>query len=184
MQPFYQGKIDNFCAIYAVLNAIQQVHQIRPLRARDIFNDTLLDLAKNPEEFKAVLEHKTDYVDLVNKMLQALAKQFPLKTQAPFAANASCHDVWQALSEYANPNQARSAVFRFVRYEALNSFALADHWSTTLRMEAGGLHLFDCSLEPKGMYYLQKDDLAQEVALRKRGYFVILPESVRLISLP
>ena len=184
MQPFYQGKIDNFCAIYAVLNAVQVIHQIRPLRARDIFNDTLLDLSKDIDEFKAVLEHKTDYCDLVDKMLLSLAKQFPLKVQAPFAADAPCQDVWQTLTEYANPDTARTAIFRFVRYEALNYFPLADHWSTTLRMDAKGLHLFDCSLEPKGMYQLRKEDLAQTVAMRKNGYFVIPSESVRLLSLP
>ena len=38
MQPFYQGKIDNFCAMYAVLNALQVLFSLTPHQARRIFN--------------------------------------------------------------------------------------------------------------------------------------------------
>ena len=61
VKPFFQGKLDTFCAIYAVLNALRLTHGIRVLKARDILNETLLALAGAPEAFRAVLEQKTDY---------------------------------------------------------------------------------------------------------------------------
>lgn len=45
LKPFYQGKLDTFCAIYAVLNALRLTHSIRVLKAREILNDTLMALA-------------------------------------------------------------------------------------------------------------------------------------------
>ena len=45
VKPFYQGKLDTFCAIYAVLNALRLTHSIRVLRARNILNETLMALA-------------------------------------------------------------------------------------------------------------------------------------------
>lgn len=48
LKPFYQGKLDTFCAIYAVLNALRLTHGIRVLKARDILNETLLALAGSP----------------------------------------------------------------------------------------------------------------------------------------
>ena len=47
LKPFYQGKLDTFCAIYAVLNALRLTHGIRTLKAREIlvrhFSDPQLD---------------------------------------------------------------------------------------------------------------------------------------------
>ena len=69
VKPFYQGKLDTFCAIYAVLNALRLTHGIRVLKARDILNETLLALAGAPEAFRAVLDQETDYLNLVDGML-------------------------------------------------------------------------------------------------------------------
>lgn len=52
LKPFYQGKLDTFCAIYAVLNALRLTHGIRVLKARDILNETLLALAGSPGRFQ------------------------------------------------------------------------------------------------------------------------------------
>ena len=38
LKPFFQGKLDTFCAIYAVLNALRLTHGIQTLKARDILN--------------------------------------------------------------------------------------------------------------------------------------------------
>lgn len=48
LKPFFQGKLDTFCAIYAVLNALRLTHGIQTLKARDILNETLLSLAGKP----------------------------------------------------------------------------------------------------------------------------------------
>ena len=42
LKPFFQGKLDTFCAIYAVLNALRLTHGIQTLKARDILNELSL----------------------------------------------------------------------------------------------------------------------------------------------
>ena len=71
LKPFFQGKLDTFCAIYAVLNALRLTHGIQTLKARDILNETLLSLAEKPGALRAVLEQDTDYMQLVDDMIQA-----------------------------------------------------------------------------------------------------------------
>ena len=90
---------------------------------------------------------------------------FPLRVSAPFDAETACDEVWAALAAYARPEQGRSAVFRFRRYEAFCVRPRADHWTAAHRMEGGVLRFFDCSLEPDGLYHLtrqiMKDDVDQ-----------------------
>ncbi len=70
MKPFYQGKIDTFCALYAVLNSFLLTHSIRTLKARSLFNETLMELAKDPDLFQQVLDQTTDYFEVVDSMIE------------------------------------------------------------------------------------------------------------------
>ena len=88
LKPFYQGKLDTFCAIYAVLNALRLTHGLRVLKARDILNETLMGLAATPQAFRAVLEQETDYCALVDGMLRVQRRSFPLEIRQPFAVTA------------------------------------------------------------------------------------------------
>ena len=58
MHALYQGKIDNFCAMYAVLNAVQVLFGLSPLHARKIFNRAMMEQARDLENFQKILEHK------------------------------------------------------------------------------------------------------------------------------
>ena len=83
LKPFYQGKLDTFCAIYAVLNALRLTHGIRTTRARDILNETLMALAGNPEALRAVLTQETDYLQLVDGiLLLGTSRPSPTKTNS------------------------------------------------------------------------------------------------------
>lgn len=184
MQPFYQGKIDTFCAVYAVLNALQIVHGITPGQARELFNEVLVYESRSEARFRAVLTHRTDYVDMVDHMLGMVSSRFPLRALAPFTPGTPHAEVWRALAGYAAPEARRSAVFRFRRYVPPREAPVVDHWTTAHTMDDAGLHLFDSSLEPSGVYCLKGDTLADRPGLHHREYFVIPPECVRLISLP
>ena len=85
LKPFFQGKLDTFCAIYAVLNALRLTHGIQTLKARDILNETLLSLAEKPGALRAMLEQDTDYMQLVDDMIQARQQRYPLLVEKPFA---------------------------------------------------------------------------------------------------
>ena len=64
MNPAYQGQLDVFCAAYAVINAMRHMNATRLLTCRAILHEALLDAARDEESFCALLEQRTDYVDL------------------------------------------------------------------------------------------------------------------------
>ena len=184
MQPFYQGKIDNFCAMYAVLNALQILFSIGPLQARKIFNRTLLAQAADAATFGRILEHKTDYVSLVDFMLDDVRHhEFPnLGVSAPFGADASCDQVWEALRASARPPMPLVSVFRFLRIAPPSEKPYVDHWTVGHYMDMEGLHFLDCSLEAGALYCLPYAKLTDSRRPLSRDYVVIPPESVRILS--
>lgn len=182
MQPFFQGKIDTFCALYAVLNAFQIMYDITPGKGRELFNEVLVDQSRNEANFRAILSHHTDYVDVVDRMLAMVRVQFPFREAPHFAPDTPCEQVWNALEQYAAPELRRTAVFRFRRYAPPRDTPLADHWTTALNCEGGVLHFFDCSLETCGAYSFSLHSLANRPGSMAREHFVIAPESVRLLQ--
>ena len=118
LKPFFQGKLDTFCAIYAVLNALRLTHGIQTLKARDILNDTLLSLAEKPGALRAVLEQDTDYMQLVDDMIQARQQRYPLLVEKPFAEGeaVSPDALWDACREWLAPGEGRCILFRFLRH--------------------------------------------------------------------
>lgn len=172
MKPFHQGKLDVFCAIYAVLNGLKITHGLRTLRARDILHETLLALSTNQDAFRAVLEQRTDYVRLVDGMLHIQCRKLPLRVERPFADEttrvASGSDaVWNACARWLHGGPSRAILFRFLRYMAPEVPPLNKHWTTVCRMEGDTLHFFDCSHEEEAVYKVT------------RSGFVTRPEDVR-----
>ncbi len=189
MKPFFQGKIDVFCALYAVLNGLKITHQIRTLHARDIFHEALLGISQNPKVFRAVLDQKTDYIALVDAMLTIQSKKLPLEVSRPFESYdtpPSPEKVWRALEEWLGPNVyegeshsitgmrkiqqnnmlGRCVIFRFLRYMRADAEPMNKHWTTAHYINDKGLQFFDCSLEESAIYSL------------KLGQFVTDPKDV------
>lgn len=184
MQAYFQGRIDNFCAVYAVLNALQVLFGLPPLAARRIYNRTLVRESADPEGFRRVLEHRTDYVRLVDGMLDDVrAHEFPgLRVEAPFSEGAPCGHVWEALRGAASPPIPRISVFRFLRFSSGSERPYVDHWTTGHYMDGEGLHLLDCSLEPGALYSIPFSIVTDRERPMRRDYVVIPPESVRILS--
>ena len=184
MQPFYQGKIDNFCAMYAVLNALQVLFSLTPHQARRIFNRALMAQAAEPETFRQVLEHSTDYVSLVDFMLEDVRRhEFPdLRVSAPFGPDAACDEVWEALRSSARPPMPLVSVFRFLRVAPPSEKPYVDHWTVGHYMDMEGLHFLDCSLEAGALFCLPYAKLTDSWRPLSREYVVIPPESVRILS--
>ena len=187
LKPFYQGKLDTFCAIYAVLNALRLTHSIRVLKARDILNETLMALAASPEMFRAVLEQETDYCALVDGMLRAQGRVFPLDVRQPFGTDQdpSAAQVWDCCDNWLNGGSNRALVFRFLRHITPEGPAVNRHWTTADSLKDNVLHLFDCSHEAEAILNVRKDSFvtrAQEVGREKLLY--IQPETIRLLRLP
>ena len=156
MKPFHQGKLDVFCAIYAVLNGLKLTRQIRTLHAREILHECLLGLAQHPDAFQAVLEQRTDYVALVDTILNIQSRKMQLQVEAPFAQcmgmdTPNREVLWQHFKDWLKPGHSRAVVFRFLRYITPESLPINKHWTTAHIVEGDTLRFFDCSLETEAV---------------------------------
>ncbi len=207
MKSFFQGKIDVFCALYAVLNGLKVTHRIRALQARDIFHETLLGLAQNPQIFKAVLEQKTDYISIVDAMLNIQCRKRSLIVERPFEGTAhmppSPDEVWEKISKWLTPNSfnssqqvppdmphdmaknilGRAMVFRFLRYHDPAAEPLNRHWTTAYHMKDDVLYFFDCSLEESAIYSIKKGGFVTKPKdISANCLICIEPHSIRFMA--
>lgn len=185
LKPFYQGKLDTFCAIYAVLNAFRLTHGIRTVKARGILNDVLLALAARPAYFADVLAMRTDYVDLVDSILYSTAEKMPLEIEKPFPNGASVEEFWQKTGAWLAPRENRAVIFRFLRYLKPDAEPLNRHWTTADKLEGDVMHLFDCSHEAEAILNIRKKSIATSREDVDGDHLLyIQPETVRFARLP
>lgn len=199
LKPFYQGKLDTFCAIYAVLNALRLLYGIRVLKARDILNEALLGLASQPEAFRAVLAQETDYVALVDSLLRIQARAFPMEIQAPFAPRGNGgrsaplagslppdpDTFFAACRDWLAPGRGRAIVFRFLRSLTPDGGPMNRHWTTADRVDGDILHLFDCSHEAEAILNIDRTSFVTSAAHVSADRLLhIQPESARFLRLP
>jgi hypothetical protein len=189
MKPFYQGKLDVFCAIYAVLNGLRLTHGLRTLKARDILHETLLALADNKVAFKAVLDQQTNYIPLVDAMLQVHSINYPLHVQTPFpppeeGGSTPCPEAtWQAIHAWLDGSLRRAVLLRFFRYLLPEDPPVNRHWSSISHLENGSLRLYDASHEPEAVQRIGKDEFVTDTAMiRQKQLIYIDPHSLRLIG--
>jgi len=188
MKPFYQGKLDVFCAIYAVLNGLRLTHGLRTAKARDILHETLLGLADNKTAFKAVLDQETDYIPLVDAMLQIHSLNYPLRVRTPFPPAAggitpTPEETWLAVHDWLDGTLRRAALFRFFRYFRAEDPPANRHWSTISHLEDGSLRLFDASHEPEAVQRIGRQDFVTNVTGICRTRLIYLdPHSLRFME--
>lgn len=186
-KPFFQGKLDTFCAIYAVLNALRLTHGLQTLKARDILNETLLSLAERPGALRAVLEQDTDYMQLVDDMLQARQPRYPLLVEKPFAEgeNVPPDVLWETCRAWLSPGEGRCVLFRFLRHLTPETPPMNRHWTCADRMDERRMHLFDCSHEDEAVTRIAREDFVTRAPDVRRGkLLVVQPHSLRLLALP
>ena len=187
LKPFFPGKLDTFCAIYAVLNALRLTHGIQTLKARDILNETLLSLAGKPGALRAVLEQDTDYMQLVDDMIQARQQRYPLLVEKPFAEGeaVSPDALWEACREWLAPGEGRCILFRFLRHLTPETPPMNRHWTCADRMDGDLLHLFDCSHEDEAVTLIPRESFVTRSAdVQRERLLVIQPNSLRFLALP
>ncbi len=206
MKPFFQGKIDVFCALYAVLNGLKITHHIRTLHGRDIFHEALMGLAQNPKVFRAVLEQQTDYIAIVDAMLSIQERKLPLVVQRPFenyVGTPTPQEVWDCIAEWLEPNvfkgepsflnnvqkvdqnnlMGRCVIFRFLRYLMPGANPSNKHWTTAHYINDRGLQFFDCSLEESAIYSVTvKDFVTNPKDVCAERLCCIDPKSIRFMA--
>ena len=187
LKPLYQGKVDTFCAIYAVLNALRLTHGLRTLKARDMFNDTLMALAGEPAVFRAVLEQTTDYMQLVDSMLARQKEKHPLDVQVPFAPKAkpSPQVVEKCLAMWMQGGTNRAAILRFMRHVSPGTRAINRHWTTVGSVDDKGIHLFDSSHDAEAIMHIKAGEfVTRREDINADQLLYIQPETIRLVRLP
>ncbi len=199
MTPFYQGKIDVFCALYAVLNGLKITHHIRTLQARDIFHNTLMGIAQNPQVLRSILDQRTDYISLVDAMLNIQNKKLPLIIERPFEhTNAATapdnYTVWKSISNWLAPNKnenvptlqhvpERAIIFRFLRYLIPGADPVNRHWTTAYIMQDDELKFFDCSMEESAIYHVDINSFVTKPELISPDCLCCIePHSMRFIA--
>lgn len=188
MKPFHQGKLDVFCAMYAVLNGLRLTHGLRTLKARDILHQTLLALAKDRDAFKAVLEQRTDYIPLVDAMLQVHSINYPLRVLVPFPPNPGGaapgpEETWLAVKDWLDGSLRRAALFRFFRYLLPGEQPVNRHWSVISHIEDDSLRLYDASHEPEAVQRIGKNEFVTNTAEIRKGLLLYVdPHSLRFMA--
>lgn len=187
IKPFYQGKIDTFCAIYAVLNGFRLINGIRTAKARDILNDTLMNLALRPADFYSVLNQKTDYIFLVDELLHTWAPKMRIGVITPFKNKTSENEFWDTCKNWVEEDgqaRERSIIFRFLRFIKPANPAINRHWTTAEHIKKDTLHLFDCSHEAEAILNVNRNSFVTDPdRVDKEHLLYIQPDSVRFLKL-
>lgn len=192
-QPYHQGQLDVFCAVYAVANALRSVHPLGMGQARRLFNDVLLDLSRDADAFRSVLYNATDHDALVRAVLERARRDvLPLRVERPFAASPALRvtgrvdpdasssvrrghgpdaspqptprAVWEALAGWLCGGPGRAAVLRFHRYLPFKGDPVISHWTAAGIPLGDTLFLHDSSRESNAIHVIE------------RGGFVTAPE--------
>jgi len=160
MRPFYQGKLDVFCAVYAMLNAFQQLHSMSAWQAKRVLGELLSRLPDEmPDSWNDLVWNRTDYVWLVEWLVAEYGKElFPIRAHRPWAdkGNVAPAVVWSGMSGWMGGGGRRTAVFRFQRFLPAREDPVVCHWTTVDRFMGDTLFLFDASMEETAVHLIDK----------------------------
>ncbi len=187
MKPFHQGQLDVFCAVYAVLNGLRLVRDIRPSAARDLLHATLLELAAEPEAFHAFLHQQTDYYDLVDRLLEKQTRRLYIEVETPFpdaTERVAPHALWTWIVNRLSGPPPRALLLRFVRFLPFDARPYIHHWTCAARVQDSTLHLFDSSLAEGSIRAVERDQVITDPADAACDKIRIEPSSLRLLTLP
>ncbi len=186
MQAFYQGKVDTFCALYAVLNALQILHGIRSGQARELFNEVVVAASKDEASFRDVLSLKTDYRDFMALALRKARLQYAFTVEKPWqraGVQPRQGELEGLFRTWARPETPSTVLFRFCRYLPFRGAPIVEHWTCAHFCDDTHVQLLDCSKEDGSVHALPLEALFSFPENRGMEYFVIEPWSVHLLTL-
>lgn len=185
-EPFYQGQLDVFCAVYAVLNAVKITHNINAILARNILHNAIMELALQPEVLSSVLEQKTDYIFLVDKVLASIMQVFPLKVEKPFPQMnnlPSPEHLFNSCEAWLSKGVYRAVILRYLQYRNAEQRAINKHWTTVHVVENNILHFFDCSHKKHVILQAKLSEYTTDLnKISADRLMYIQPSSIRFIQ--
>ncbi|MDR2726496.1 MAG: hypothetical protein LBC10_00710 [Deltaproteobacteria bacterium] len=183
MQPYFQGQVDVFCAIYAVLNGLLITHRLRAESARSILHESILDMSRDREMFRQQLDQHVEYHDLVDRILNREVLRRDLLVRDPFGLQPIVpqEHVWNTLERWLGQPR-RAAILRFVRSLALPGEPNIRHWTTAESVQGEIIALADCSLEKSAIREIKKSQMITEPEGLRPGQVYVDPSSIRLMG--
>lgn len=182
-EPHFQGRLDVFCALYAVINALVLTHDLPPLRGRQILHEGILEMAQDRERFKLQLDQSMEFHAVVDSALNREVLRQDLLISTPFnmEVEAPKEEVWSRISQWLRQPK-RAVILRFVRPLDKPGRPEIRHWSTAYTVEDKAIQLFDCSLEATAIQEIPKDACITTPIGLKPGLIYLDPASIRLLA--
>ncbi|MCT4534374.1 hypothetical protein [Halodesulfovibrio sp.] len=196
MEAFFQGKLDNFCALYAVLNAMQRTHGINHWSARKLFHAGLIGLSKNAESWGKIVWNDTDYIAEVRSFIEIInAEGTSLQYTHPFPdGKAGIAEVLDAIGSWSSLESDESAslrersggkavVLQFKRFLPFRGAPLINHWTAVKEFAGNEIRFMDSSLEKTATYALPSNGFCtHEDDLKEGRLFMIDPATIYLLE--
>lgn len=154
---FYQGNLDSFCAVYAVLNALGITHGLTLSNAVPLFREILLHMSADTQRWYDTVHNATDFLWLVEDALEiARFRGYLLDVERPWAgksARGPCTEklCWREMRLWLSPvgAHANTVIFRFHRFLPGHETPVISHWTVGETIENDTLILCDSSHEPR-----------------------------------
>ncbi len=184
-EPHFQGRLDVFCAIYAVINSLVLTHDLSAGKARRVLHESILEMSLDREYFIRQLNQTVEYHDLVDSILNREVQHTDLLIRTPYPSSVAVpkDEVWHTLRRWLTPPR-RAAVLRFVRPLDLPGDLEIRHWSTARTVLDDRIDLFDCSLEKTAIHEIVYETCITTPAGLRPGLVYLDPSSIRLLGNP
>lgn len=196
MEAFFQGKLDNFCALYAVLNAMQRTHGINHWSARKLFHAGLVGLSRDEQSWKNIVWNDTDYISEVRSFIEIInAEGTSLQYTHPFPdGKAGIEDVLTVVADWSQCDRSKgdtlwemaggkAVVLQFKRFLPFRGAPLISHWTAVKEFSGNELRFIDSSLEKTATYALPRNGFCTcEDELKEGCLFLIDPATIYLLE--
>lgn len=141
MQRFHQGQLDFFCAVYAVINALNALYGINLTQARTLFATILSDISRHPALWHITLTNNTDFHWLVAHMLLGCRKgaSYPVRVFRPFMREREIPESAAELADACSFILEADGAVLFHPQNAAPAWAALEKWlpETAARPRAG-----------------------------------------------
>lgn len=196
MEALFQGKLDNFCALYAVLNAMQRTHGISHWEARKLFHAGLISFSQDVESWEKIVCNRTDYIAEIQSFITVIRNEgSPIHYTQPFPdGKASIADVldvvrqWSPVDKHKGPTLFEQAggkgvVLQFKRYLPFRGAPLISHWTAVKEYAGSEIRFIDSSLEKIATHALPENGFCtREEELKQGQLFLINPATIYLLE--
>ena len=182
-EPHFQGRLDVFCAVYAVINALVLTHGISAGKSRQILHESIMDMAKDLERFQLQLDQTIEFHTLVDSILnrEVLKHDLLISTPYPLEVEAPKDEIWKTFTRWLNKPH-RAIVLRFVRPLDMPGRPEIRHWSTAYLTDENTIQLYDCSLEETAIKKIEKETCITTPIGLQPGLVYLDPASIRLLA--